>query len=119
MNQQTKEVVKKPVSATRYRVYQDAMDVQNACNLSGVVHSMGKAVTELWAEARENGEGTEYVNTHPVVIAYISKLRSLAGCTCTSTEIRAFETLDEWLETHQRLPVQDEATSTEATHATP
>lgn len=107
--------VKQPVSATRYRLYQDAMDVQNACNLSGVVHAMSKAVTELWEEARENSGGTDYVNQHPVVIAYISKLRALAGCDCTSKEIAAFEALEKWLKEHERLPIHDEVKS----HGTP
>jgi len=56
----------------------DALNVQNACNLSGVVHSFDKVVTDLWEEANRIGKGTDWVNTHPIVQAYVDKLASLA-----------------------------------------
>lgn len=56
----------------------DALLVQNACNLSGVVHSFDKVVTDLWEEANRIGKGTDWVNTHPIVQAYVDKLASLA-----------------------------------------
>ena len=56
----------------------DALNVQNACNLSGVVHSLDKVVTDLWEEANRIGKGTDWVNTHPIVQAYVDKLASLA-----------------------------------------
>ena len=37
-------------------IYQTALDVQDACNLSGVVHSFSQVITEVWKEAREKGE---------------------------------------------------------------
>ena len=61
------------------RDYQDAIDVQDACNLSGVVHSFDKIVSRIWDEAREKGLGTDYVNRHPIVVMFVSKLASLSG----------------------------------------
>lgn len=56
----------------------NALMVQDACNLSGVVHSLDTAVTDLWKEANRIGYGTKWVNTHPIVQAYIEKLHHLA-----------------------------------------
>ena len=57
---------------------QDALNVQNACNLSGVVHSLDTVVSDLWEYANKNDEGTHFVNTHPIVQAYVDKLASLS-----------------------------------------
>ena len=59
--------------------YQDAIYAQDACNLSGVVHSFSRVVNKIWAEARTLGKGTEWVNTHPISILYASKVGSLAN----------------------------------------
>lgn len=55
---------------------QEALEIQNASNLSGVVHSFSRAMTEL----RENNpnRSTEFFNTHPIAILFIDKLCSLA-----------------------------------------
>ncbi len=63
-------------------IYQEAIDVQNACNASGVIHSLSRIVSYIWEEEvnkhPEEKRGTEYVNTHPVVILFLDKLCSLA-----------------------------------------
>jgi hypothetical protein len=57
---------------------QTALDVQDACNLSGVLASFKEIVHEvIWPEARRLGKGTEWVNTHPIVTLFLSKLCSL------------------------------------------
>ena len=57
---------------------QTALDVQDACNLSGVLASFKEIVHEvLWPEARRLGHGTEWVNQHPIVTLFLSKLGSL------------------------------------------
>ena len=61
---------------------QTAIDVQDACNLSGVVHSMGLAVSAVWDEARRQGKGTEFVNSNPIMYLYIDKLASLNRTQC-------------------------------------
>lgn len=55
----------------------DALAVQNAVNLSGVVHSFADAVDAVWDEAYKIGEGIKYVNTHPIVVAFLEKLIDL------------------------------------------
>jgi hypothetical protein len=59
--------------------YKDALDVQNACNLSGVVLSFSNMTDKIWKEARELNKGTEYVNNHPITKLYVDKLHSLCG----------------------------------------
>jgi hypothetical protein len=57
---------------------QTALDVQDACNLSGVLASFKEIVHEvLWPEARRLGKGTEWVNNHYVVTLFLSKLTDL------------------------------------------
>src|SRR5712692_1795197 len=57
---------------------QIALDCQDAVNLSGVLASMKEIVHEvIWPEARRLGKGTEWVNSHPIVTLFLSKLCSL------------------------------------------
>lgn len=55
-----------------------ALAIQDACNLSAVVHELAGAVKELWEYARMSNQGTDWVNRHPITRAYISKLVSLS-----------------------------------------
>ena len=57
----------------------DALQVQDACNLSGVVRSMCGAMSDLWAMARALGKGTDWVNNHPICRLYASKIAHLTG----------------------------------------
>lgn len=60
------------------RDYQNAIDVQNACNLSGVVRSFSAVMMRIWSEARATGNNnTDWVNTHPIAVLYSSKITSL------------------------------------------
>lgn len=63
------------VSKETYKQVWFAMD---ACNSSGVIHSLDKWVDEIWKEARELGRGTDYVNSHPIIVIVADKLRQLA-----------------------------------------
>jgi hypothetical protein len=56
-----------------------AIDCQDACNLSGVTHSYDKAVSAVFEEAQKLGKGTDWINTHPIVTLFLSKLGSLNG----------------------------------------
>jgi len=59
---------------------QQALDVQDACNLSGVLHSLDQIVSQiLWPEARRIGKGTDWVNRHAIVSAFLYKLMDLNG----------------------------------------
>ena len=57
--------------------YERAITVQDACNLSGVAHSLA----ELLPRIREEPDctGTDFVNSHPIVVMYVNKLSSLSG----------------------------------------
>jgi hypothetical protein len=59
--------------------YQSAVYALDACNLSGIVHSWSEIMTKLWAEARKEGKGTDWVNTHPICRLYAEKVRDLSG----------------------------------------
>lgn len=58
---------------------QTALDAHGAVNLSGVVLDFARVVRALWGEANLRGRGTEWVNTHPIVVLFVSKLASLSG----------------------------------------
>ncbi len=62
---------------------QSAIDVQDACNLSGVAHSMLDAIAAIRADA----SNTLPVNQHPIVTLYLLKMNELNGCgsTCHQT----------------------------------
>ncbi len=60
--------------------YATALAVQDASNLSGVAHTFADEVLPaLWQEARDHGQGTDYVNRHPVTLLFVDKMASLAG----------------------------------------
>lgn len=74
------------------RDYSDAILVQDACNLSGVVHSLSRVMTKIWATARTANHGTEWVNNHPIAVMYASKIASLTGqCTDTTAFEKAYD----------------------------
>ncbi len=56
---------------------QCAVDVQDACNLSGVVFSFAEAMHAICEEQHRLGKGTEWKNTHPIVALFLSKLNDL------------------------------------------
>jgi hypothetical protein len=59
-----------------------ALDLQNASNLSGVAHTLWEILSYgLWPEAQRLGQGTEWVNTHPITKLVISKLVDLSEYT--------------------------------------
>jgi hypothetical protein len=75
----------------------EALAVQNACNLSGVVKSLDHIMSDLWKEAQRGDHGTDWVNTHPIVVAFVDKLASLARCQgAIDPVMKAYE----WCENH-------------------
>ena len=56
---------------------QEAIDVQDACNLSGVVHGWSRSITELRACLKE--AGTDDINTHFINILWADKVAHLTG----------------------------------------
>lgn len=59
---------------------EEALQVQYASNLSGVVHAWSRSISRLWQIAREQGEGTDWVSTHPVNKLFADKCADLSRC---------------------------------------
>lgn len=57
----------------------EARSVNGACNVSGLVHGLSRAVTDLWALANARGLGTDWVNRHPVTLLYLEQINYLSG----------------------------------------
>jgi len=57
------------------RMYTDAILVQDACNISGVVFSFARHMQKLC----DMGLDTEAKNRHPVSILFVDKLADLTG----------------------------------------
>lgn len=55
----------------------EALEMQDACNLSGVAISFAQAVRDLRAALPD--AGTREINEHPIVRLWVDKLRDLAG----------------------------------------
>jgi hypothetical protein len=66
----------------------EALDVQNASNLSGLIQSWSESIREL----RENlpNAGTDEINRHPINALWSYKVVDLTGanCFCTSCSTR-------------------------------
>lgn len=62
---------------TLQQAAQAAIDVQNACNLSGVVRTFAEITAVLWDEARRQRHGTDFVNQHPISQLFASKIADL------------------------------------------
>jgi len=56
---------------------QAALDVQSACNLSGVVHSFSKAISIL--HAQPDFAGTDWVKNHPISVLFAAQIANLTG----------------------------------------
>ena len=54
-----------------------AINVQDACNLSGVVHSFSQFMT--WSFEEWPDLGTDARNTHYIAVLFSSKIASLTG----------------------------------------
>lgn len=67
----------------------EALAVQDACNLSGVVRSYARALSRLWAILP--GAGTDAINRHPIAQLWADKCASLTGTQCTGWAVEAYE----------------------------
>jgi hypothetical protein len=62
--------------------FQNAIDVQDACNLSGVVFSFAVVMQKICNQAVAEGKGTDWKNQHPIAIMFAEKIQSLASNDC-------------------------------------
>lgn len=70
----------------------EALDVQDACNLSGVVHSFSRVITQLRETLTAEGKfSTDKLNAHPICVLYSSKIASLTGSESMVEFSRAYE----------------------------
>ncbi len=63
------------MAALTSKDYTDAIHSQNACNLSGIVHSLSRVLPAIW----EDSNGTEEVNNHPIVRMYAEQIAFLSS----------------------------------------
>ncbi len=78
----------------RKKDYEDALMVQSACNLSGVVHSFSEILSRLVEEAQKEGKGTDWVNTHPICVLFAEQIKHLTG----SEYFEAYKACEGWVE---------------------
>ncbi len=64
---------------TLKQLAQEVLDVQNASNLSGVVHAWSRAITRLREVLREESlpDDTQAINTHAINKAWADKVAHL------------------------------------------
>lgn len=64
---------------TMQQLAQEALDVQDACNLSGVVLGFGRSITELRQHLTGTpGFCTDALNQHPICKLWASKIADLS-----------------------------------------
>ena len=86
-------------------IYQNALDVQSASNLSGVVLQFARDMRQINAEVRASGGGTDQVNTHPVCRLYAEQIAWLTGagaCESQATYRRAHDACQRKVEDEQQ-----------------
>lgn len=73
---------------TMQELAKDAMQVQDACNLSGVVHGWSRAMKDLIQNLRDSGQytGTDQINSHPINRMWASKVHDLTGLGLSDTK---------------------------------
>jgi hypothetical protein len=62
---------------------QRALDVQDACNLSGVAYTFSLVMDAVCDDVHARQLGTKAKNTHPVVTMFLLKMAELNGCGST------------------------------------
>lgn len=82
------------------RLATEALQIQNACNLSGLVFGFSSAMQLLCELSHRDGNaGTEFKNRHPITILWVSKLDSLSG----ASDFDAFSKAYDWCEAHKEI----------------
>ena len=59
--------------------WNDAMNVQSACNLSGVVKSFATVMEKIFNKGYEEHKGTDWINTHPICRMYAEQIAHLTN----------------------------------------
>ena len=75
--------------------YRDAIQVQDACNLSGVVLAWARLMEKVCQEANETGKGTDWKNSHPINVLFASKVCDLTKSEDFSIYSQAYKVCEE------------------------
>ena len=62
-----------------YEMARQAELAQSGVNLAGIVGTLNGFMADLWTMAYERGQGTDWVNQHPVVVLMVTQLGHLSG----------------------------------------
>lgn len=68
---------------TLKQLAQEALDVQDACNLCGVAQSFARAMIDLGEHTR----GTDERNMHPISVLWADKIAHLTGTQCLGCNV--------------------------------
>lgn len=71
--------------------FQTALDIQDACNLSGVVYAFSRVMEKICKESNVDGKGTDWKNSHAICVMFASKIASLTRCEDPLTLNRAMD----------------------------
>ena len=93
---------------TEIDLIREALAVQDACNLSGVVQSFARSIIRLWQLEREKQAqdptyqlNTETINKHVVALLFGDKIVSLTGTQFDTSKIfEAYRTANDMIEAH-------------------
>lgn len=85
----------RPIDARLAAVCRLAITAQFGVNLSGIVKDFAEVTGVLWDLARDLGEGTAWVNEHPLCVLYAVKVADLTGA-CMA-DLHTYKRCDEWL----------------------
>lgn len=66
---------------------QSALDVQDACNLSGVLFTFADAMQAICEEDRAKNMSTDWKNTNPIVTLFLDKLSQLNKRQCENISL--------------------------------
>ena len=75
-------------------IYKNALGVQDASNLSGVVHQFSRDMVVICDEIRSKGGGTNAINHHPACRLFAEQIAWLAGagsCANHGSYLRAYD----------------------------
>lgn len=75
-----------PASCLTASDYKEALTVQDACNLSGVINAMNNVLARIRSEAHRTSKGTDWVNTHPICRLFAEQIAHLTCCGCGDTK---------------------------------
>lgn len=73
----------------------NALQCQDACNLSGVLFTFARDMQAVCDESNRLEKGTDWKNQHAVVILYLDKLAQLAGGWIRWDGVALSEAIDE------------------------